>query len=149
VLAEPLPAAGVQAELDQLVNQILPLARGEVSEAKRIALERAQARHRELTRAQDGGVWRVRLLVGGVEPAGARTAAALLCAAAELEGRSWLESCGCCASWWRTSSCGSSASRRAVSAVRLRCGTAPVRVSGSSSRAGIRSAGGTGWGSRR
>jgi DNA helicase HerA-like ATPase len=86
VVAEPLPAAQVQPELDQLVNQLLPLARGEVSEAKRIALERAQARHRELTRAQDGGVWRVRLLVGGTEPAGARTAAALLCAAAELEG---------------------------------------------------------------
>ena len=48
VLAEPLPAVELKPELDRLVNEIGPLSRGEVSESKRIALERHKSRHREL-----------------------------------------------------------------------------------------------------
>ncbi|HEX7659522.1 MAG TPA: ATP-binding protein, partial [Pseudonocardiaceae bacterium] len=86
VLAEPLAAAELEPELRTLVNEILPLTRGEVGEARRVELERKQARHRELSRAQHSGGWRIRVLVGSEDPGGARTAAAMLCAAAELDG---------------------------------------------------------------
>ena len=86
VLARPLRAQDLQPELDLLVNEILPLSRGEVGEAKRIALERKQAQHRDLSRAQVGAAWRIRVLVGGMTEPAANSAAALLCAAAELEG---------------------------------------------------------------
>jgi DNA helicase HerA-like ATPase len=86
VVAEPLPPQELKPELDLLVGQILPLTRGEVGEAKRIALERKQARHRELSRAQVGGAWRIRVLVGGADGPAAANAAALLCAATDLDG---------------------------------------------------------------
>jgi hypothetical protein len=90
VLARPLRPPDLQPELDQLVNDILPLARGEVSQAKRIGLERKQARHRELARSQTGGVWRIRVLVGATHAHSAATAAAMLCAASELNGLPYL-----------------------------------------------------------
>jgi DNA helicase HerA-like ATPase len=86
VLAEPLLPQELEPELRSLVNEILPLSRGEVGEAKRVELERKQARHRELSRALAGGGWRIRVLVGSVDPHGATTAAAMLCAASELDG---------------------------------------------------------------
>ncbi|MGH3377717.1 MAG: ATP-binding protein [Actinoallomurus sp.] len=86
VVAEPLAARDLDPELRGLVNQILPLSRSEVGEADRVELERKRARHRELSRAQHGGAWRVRVLVGSVAADGARTAAAMLCAASELHG---------------------------------------------------------------
>ena len=86
VIAEPLVPEELKPELDLLVNEILPLSRGEVGEAKRIALERKQARHRDLSRAQDGGAWRLRVLVGALSERAASAAAAMLCAATELEG---------------------------------------------------------------
>lgn len=86
VIAEPLRPSELQPELDALVGEILPLSRGEVSEAKRVGLERKQARHRELSRSQIDGFWRVRILVGGTSPAGAAAAAAMLCAASDLDG---------------------------------------------------------------
>ncbi len=86
VVAEPLPPAELAPELDRLTSQILPLSRGEVGETRRVALERRQAYHRELSRAQVGGAWRIRVLVGGHEPGVTATAAAMLCAAAELDG---------------------------------------------------------------
>jgi uncharacterized protein len=90
VAAEPLRPEEVKPELDLLVNEILPLSRGEVGEAKRIALERKQARHRELSRAQVGGTWLIRVLVGGMDRRGAATAAATLCASCELEGLAYV-----------------------------------------------------------
>ncbi|MBF9130316.1 ATP-binding protein [Plantactinospora sp. S1510] len=84
VLAEPLLSQELEPELRSLVNEILPLSRGEVGEAKRVELERKQARHRELSRAAAGGGWRIRVLVGSIDPRGATTAAAMLCAASEL-----------------------------------------------------------------
>lgn len=86
VFAEPLAPQELEPELRTLVNDILPLSRGEVGEAKRVELERKQARHRELSRALAGGGWRIRVLVGSVDPRGAGTAAAMLCAASELDG---------------------------------------------------------------
>ncbi|MEV6446504.1 ATP-binding protein [Amycolatopsis sp. NPDC051716] len=90
VLAEPLPPHRVQPELDRLVGEILPLSRGEVGEAKRITLERKQARHRELTRSQAEHTWRVRVFVGGVDEAEARRSAAMLCAAADLQDQPYV-----------------------------------------------------------
>ena len=86
VIARPLPSPEVQPELDNLVNDILPLSRGELSEARRVALERKQARHRELSRAQDGGTWQIRVIVGGEHARGTSGAAAMLCGAADLDG---------------------------------------------------------------
>ncbi|RIV39743.1 ATP-binding protein [Micromonospora radicis] len=86
VIARPLPPPDVEPELDALVGDILPLSRGELSQARRVALERKQARHRELSRAQGGGAWQLRVLVGGTQPRQASSTAALLCGAAELDG---------------------------------------------------------------
>ncbi|WP_198348236.1 ATP-binding protein [Plantactinospora sp. KBS50] len=55
-----------------------------MGEAKRVQLERAQARHRELSRAQQGNVWRIRILVGGRSRPDASRTAGVLCAAADL-----------------------------------------------------------------
>ncbi|MFG1919170.1 ATP-binding protein [Micromonospora sp. NPDC048898] len=84
VIAEPLRPAEVQPHLDRLVSEILPLSRGEVGEAKRVELERKQARHRELSRSQNGHVWRIRVLVGAGTRATAQRTAGVLCAAADL-----------------------------------------------------------------
>lgn len=86
VVAEPILSQESKPVLDRLVSEILPLTRSEVGEAKRVELERKQARHRELSRAQIGGVWRVRVLVGGPNTRTAKATAAMLCAATELTG---------------------------------------------------------------
>ena len=86
VLAEPLGRADTQQVLDRLAAEILPLTRAEVGQAKRVELERKQARHRELSRAHGGGAWRVRVLVGGQTESAASSTAAVLVAAAELGG---------------------------------------------------------------
>jgi len=95
VIAEPVSAGALTPVLDRLVSEILPLNRGEGGEARRVGLERKKARHRELSRAQIGGVWRVRVLVGGPDPSATRATAAMLCAATELDGLPYsLESSG-------------------------------------------------------
>ncbi|MCK9895072.1 ATP-binding protein [Frankia sp. AgB32] len=86
VVAEPLLPDDLRPELDLLTSEILPLSRGEVGETRRVALERKQLRHRELSRAQVGGAWRIRVLVGGTAPGPTAVAAAMLCGAAELDG---------------------------------------------------------------
>ncbi|MEU4740686.1 ATP-binding protein [Actinosynnema sp. NPDC023658] len=85
VVAEPLPAPVVDRELLHLSNLIPRMRQKENSEADKVALERAQARYRELSRARTGGMWNVHVLVGGVTEIGARRAAALLCGASELD----------------------------------------------------------------
>ncbi|MEU5692779.1 ATP-binding protein [Actinosynnema sp. NPDC020468] len=85
VVAEPLAASVVDRELLALSTSIPRLRQRENSEADRVALERAQARYRELSRARTGGMWNVHVLVGGVTEVGARRAAALLCGASELD----------------------------------------------------------------
>jgi DNA helicase HerA-like ATPase len=94
VIAEPLRADEVRPELDRLVAEILPLTRTEVGESKRVELERKQGRHRELSRAQLGGSWRIHVLVGGVDAGKAVSTAATLCSAAELDGLPYVLSPG-------------------------------------------------------
>lgn len=95
VIAEPVSTHALAPVLDRLVSEILPLNRGEVGQARRVELERKQARHRELSRTQIGGVWRVRVLAGAADPSAARATAAMLCAATELNGLPYaLESSG-------------------------------------------------------
>ncbi|MFK4085205.1 ATP-binding protein [Kribbella sp. NPDC020789] len=94
VIAEPLGPEELRPELDRLVAEILPLTRTEVGEAKRIELERKQGRHRELSRAQFGGSWRIHVLVGGDEAGKALSTAATLCSAAELDGLPYVLSPG-------------------------------------------------------
>ncbi|MEU4191683.1 ATP-binding protein [Kribbella sp. NPDC026611] len=94
VIAEPLQPADVRPQLDRLVTEILPLTRSEVGEAKRIELERKQGRHRELSRAQLGGSWRIRVLVGGDDEGRTVSTAATLCSAADLDRLPYVLSAG-------------------------------------------------------
>ena len=84
IYAEPAPAKAVTAELAELARRIPALRQRENSQLDRIALDRAQARYRELSRAETVGTWRVRFAVGGPTPRAARRVAAVLCAAADL-----------------------------------------------------------------
>jgi Helicase HerA, central domain len=94
VIAQPALPSELKPELDTLVAEILPLSRGEVSEAKRVGLERKQARHRELSRSQVGGFWQVRILAGGTAADHAAAIAAALSAASDLDGLPYVISPG-------------------------------------------------------
>ncbi|MEV8062328.1 ATP-binding protein [Streptomyces antimycoticus] len=85
VLAEPLPAQTIDQELLALATTIPRLRQRENSELDRIALHRAQARYRELSRARTAGMWSIHILVGGADESTARRAAALLCASSDLD----------------------------------------------------------------
>ncbi|WP_059008072.1 ATP-binding protein [Streptomyces specialis] len=85
VIAEPLPAQVLEREMLALSTAIPRLRQRENSEPDRVALERAQARYRELSRSRATGMWNVHILVGGADEPGTRTAAALLCAASDLD----------------------------------------------------------------
>ncbi|MBM7789541.1 ATP-binding protein [Tenggerimyces flavus] len=85
VVAEPLTAEDVDKDLLGLETQIPRLRQRENSEPDRIALLRAEARYRELSRAMASGMWNVHILVGGVSLASARRAAGLLCSASDLD----------------------------------------------------------------
>jgi len=90
VFAEPVPPGTVAAELAELTRRIPVLRQRENSQLDRIALERAQDRHRELSRSEAAGTWHVRIAVGGPGPGASRRVAALLCAAGELDGLPYL-----------------------------------------------------------
>jgi hypothetical protein len=85
VVAEPLTVDDVDKDLLALETQIPRLRQRENSEPDRIALLRAEARYRELSRAMASGMWNVHILVGGVSLASARRAAGLLCSASDLD----------------------------------------------------------------
>ncbi|MGH3830136.1 MAG: ATP-binding protein [Pseudonocardiaceae bacterium] len=85
VVAEPLTTERVDGELLALATQIPRLRQRENSELDRVALERAQGRYRELSRARTSGMWNVHVLVGGSHQAETRRAAALLCSSSDLE----------------------------------------------------------------
>lgn len=85
VVAEPLGAEAVERELLGLETTIPRLRQRENSEPDRIALQRAEGRYRELSRAQTAGVWTVHVLVGGPDAAATLAAAALLCSASDLD----------------------------------------------------------------
>ena len=85
VLAEPVPPEAVDEELTSLGLRIPLMRKKESSEQARVDLERAEGRFRELSRSRVTGMWNVRVLVWGHTAAAARSAAALLCSAGELE----------------------------------------------------------------
>ncbi|MQY29376.1 ATP-binding protein [Nocardia aurantia] len=85
VIAEPAAAAEVDGELADLAARLPRLRAREHTEIDRIALHRDEFRYRELVRAQSAGLWSVHVLVGGREPDRTRSAAALLCGAADLD----------------------------------------------------------------
>ncbi|MFI6095431.1 ATP-binding protein [Lentzea sp. NPDC051213] len=85
VVAEPLSAETVERELLALETTMPRLRQRENSEPDRVALLRAEARYRELSRAQAVGMWAVHVLVGGADEVSAQTAAALLCGASDLD----------------------------------------------------------------
>ncbi len=85
VVAEPLAADTVERQLLALETAMPRLRQRENSEPDRVALLRAEARYRELARAQAVGLWAVHVLVGGPDDVSTRTAAALLCGASDLD----------------------------------------------------------------
>lgn len=86
LIAEPLAFGAIEQELTSLSTRIPLLRRRENSESDRLQLEQAQGRYREMTRARVSGIWNVSVLMGGMEAASARRAAALLCSASDLDG---------------------------------------------------------------
>ncbi|WP_307842968.1 ATP-binding protein [Streptomyces triculaminicus] len=85
VLAEPLSDEALERERVALTGRIPGLRQRENSELDRVALERAQARYRELSRARPSGMWNIHVLVGSPDAPTTRRAAALLCSSADLD----------------------------------------------------------------
>ncbi|MGH3615213.1 MAG: ATP-binding protein [Pseudonocardia sp.] len=85
VVAEPTPVATVDHELAALAARVPRLRQRENSELDRVALERAQGRYRELSRARSTGLWDVHVLVGAGSAAAVRGAAAVLCSSGDLD----------------------------------------------------------------
>lgn len=85
VVAEPLTETVVAGELLALANDIPRLRLRENLETDRVALERAEARFRELSRASISGLWNIHILVGALTPTAARSAASQLCTAADID----------------------------------------------------------------
>ncbi|RSD10349.1 ATP-binding protein [Amycolatopsis eburnea] len=85
VVAEPVDGDAIERELLGLETTMPRLRQRENSEPDRIALQRAEGRYRELSRAQPAGLWAVHVLVGGPDEAATRAAAALLCSASDLD----------------------------------------------------------------
>lgn len=86
VIALPVSAAEIQTDRHELTGRI-PLVRSQAvnSEDASVQLERDQAWHRELSRGEQTGLWRIHLLAGGDSPAAARHVAGVLCASADVE----------------------------------------------------------------
>ncbi|WP_432826046.1 ATP-binding protein [Dactylosporangium sp. CA-092794] len=83
VVATPVVAAALAEQRRQLARRLPALGQAVHSEADRLAAELDRLRHRELTRTD--AIWQVSVLAGGTTPIGARTAAALLCGASDLD----------------------------------------------------------------
>ncbi|WP_280478891.1 ATP-binding protein [Nocardia asiatica] len=85
VVARPLPETDIDAELADLEVRLPRLRARENSEPDRIALQRAESRYRELSRARSAGMWAVHVLVGGPDEISTARAAGLLCSASDLD----------------------------------------------------------------
>ncbi|NKY27779.1 ATP-binding protein [Nocardia gamkensis] len=85
VVAQPLPDTDVEAELAELEVRLPRLRARENSEPDRIALQRGEARYRELSRARAAGMWSVHVLVGGPDETSTARAAGLLCSSSDLD----------------------------------------------------------------
>ncbi|GAA0592457.1 ATP-binding protein [Kribbella sandramycini] len=84
VLAMPLSAAAVDEELLALGIEIPRLRNRPNAQDQQIALERSEARYRELSRSRTDGAWQVQVLVGGATEVAVRQTAAVLCAGSDL-----------------------------------------------------------------
>ncbi len=83
LLAEPVGAGQAQDLVDAVARQRAELAGG----PERDVLDRRLAlRHAELRRGTSAGLWQVRMLAGGGDPAAASRVAGLVCASAGLAG---------------------------------------------------------------
>ncbi|MEU4443636.1 ATP-binding protein [Actinosynnema sp. NPDC050801] len=85
VVAEPVPSDAVEFELLSIANEVPRLRQRENSQSDRVALERAEGRYRELSRARVSGMWNVHVFVGADTESNARRAAALLCSSGDLD----------------------------------------------------------------
>lgn len=86
VAAEPVSRETLDKVAAETSARLTPVRKRESSESQRVELERGQHRLRELTRARGSGLWRVRVLAGGLDKVGARQAATLLCSAVDAAG---------------------------------------------------------------
>jgi uncharacterized protein len=84
VVAQPVPADELGAELARMNAHMTMLRKRENSESARLQLERGQATYRELSRSRGPGTWQVHVLIGGPTPVETRRAAALLSGAGGL-----------------------------------------------------------------
>ncbi|MFI8984651.1 ATP-binding protein [Streptomyces antimycoticus] len=90
VIAHPLPTQRLEEERSTLATRIPGLRQRRNSASDQLALERDEARYRELTRALGTGLWDVHVLVGGQHSDDAHAAAALLCGASDLDDLPYL-----------------------------------------------------------
>ncbi|MEU9702538.1 ATP-binding protein [Streptomyces sp. NPDC047981] len=87
VVADPVAAE----ELDEMVGETADRQRRVKSKAESspeygLELARLEHRHKELSRAEATGLWRIRLLAGAATVEDAHRVAALVCASSDLEG---------------------------------------------------------------
>lgn len=86
VIATPVPDNRMRERIRELAYLMPRLRdRRDTSEAARLELQRQETQYREFSRAEQTGMWDVRLFVGAENPAAARGIAALLCRAAQPE----------------------------------------------------------------
>lgn len=87
LVAEPIVPSTIEEVVWEVVDKTRrakQLAEGNPDRA--VEYERLKGWHRELRTADSLGLWRVRLLAGGADPAASGTVAGLLCASADLSG---------------------------------------------------------------
>ncbi|WP_331758595.1 ATP-binding protein (plasmid) [Nocardia sp. NBC_01377] len=86
VVAEPLDAEALEHDIMRLETDLSEQRASPNWEPARLAVTRGEKRHRELSRALATGIWNIHLLVGAENLPNARAAAAILCAASDLDG---------------------------------------------------------------
>ncbi|MEV0406479.1 ATP-binding protein [Actinoallomurus sp. NPDC050550] len=87
LLAEPVNTVETGRLADEIADRAYTAqSMAERSPENTVEAARLERRHRELRQAATSGLWRVRLLAGGMSPQAAARVAALVCASADLDG---------------------------------------------------------------
>jgi uncharacterized protein len=87
IIAEPLRPAEVGALAGEAASrQHLAEAMADRLPERAVEAQRLRARHEELRRGLSTGLWRLRVLAGGADPAAAARVAGLYCASADIGG---------------------------------------------------------------
>jgi hypothetical protein len=86
LVAEPVPPVEVGVEAARVAGEERDSRSRSSSPEHAVRASRLAHRHRELRMAESTGLWRVRLLAGGADPAAAGSVAGLVCAASDLTG---------------------------------------------------------------